>query len=388
MSLSQSSITVSDQRVDQARHGKTLICFLAVFAIAMAVRLVNLNQPLVDGFIDRQVHTAMMARNIARGESILYPQIDIGPFPSYYMLEFPGYAALAGFVADITGLPLDIVGRSLSAFCLALACLFLMDLVRRREGLRVACLAAVAMALMPVTIRYGRAFQPDSMMLCSLIAAVWCADRWAQGGKWFMLIAASVLTGYALLLKVISAYVLVPLFYLVWERCGWRFWRSPLVLTALMIAALPSLWWYFHAYEVASGLATVSTPFWKLHKWFAPDRLVQESTYRQLAFFIGLRVLTPVGLILAAVGLAVRSPNRLFHIWSLGLITYIPILARKLDHEHYYFAIVPVAAVFIARALAVLYRADLSKQFLLSGRGLAISAGIALVAINLISTLR
>src|SRR5207244_9214878 len=63
----------------------------AVLLVALAVRLVNLHQPLFENFIDRQVHTAMMARNLAEGGSVLYPEIDVGPFPAYYMLEFPVY---------------------------------------------------------------------------------------------------------------------------------------------------------------------------------------------------------------------------------------------------------------------------------------------------------
>src|SRR6058998_2885338 len=52
----------------------------SVCVIALSLRSVNLCQPLLENFIDRQIQTAMMARNLARDGSMLYPKVDIGPF--------------------------------------------------------------------------------------------------------------------------------------------------------------------------------------------------------------------------------------------------------------------------------------------------------------------
>src|SRR5262245_28296122 len=128
-----------------------------IFLLAIAVRLVNLDQPLLENFIDRQVHTAMMARNLTRNGSIFYPAIDIAPFPAYYMLEFPGYPALVITAATISGLELDVMGRLVSATAMATACLLIYDLMRRRDGQWAGILAGAALAVMPVTLRYGRA---------------------------------------------------------------------------------------------------------------------------------------------------------------------------------------------------------------------------------------
>ena len=185
----------------------------------------------------------------------------------------------------------------------------------------------------------------------------------------------------------------------------------------------------------------MSTPFWELQKWFSPTVLLHEQSYRQLAYFLGLRVLTPIGAVLFLVGAVVRTkglterpgssrslpsgqPNSslpvplgegcgtgktpkkqsvhhhpdsllrkeglpdacaqkersaLFHVWLVSLIAYFPILVRELDHEHYYLALAPVAAVFIARALVCLYSAQLSDRLHLTGRMAAVSlAGLLL----------
>jgi 4-amino-4-deoxy-L-arabinose transferase-like glycosyltransferase len=391
---------------------------LAVLLLASAVRLVNVRQPLVENFIDRQVHTAMMARNLARGGSVLYPEIDIGPFPAYYMLEFPGYPALAALAARLSGLPLDAAGRLVSIAATAVACVLLYALVRRRDGAAVACVAAAMLALMPVTVRYGRAFQPDATMLALLVAGVWAMDRWTERGERRYLALAALATAAALLLKVIAAYVLLPLAYLAWHRCGRGVLRRWDQWLALAVAVLPSLAWYVHAWHVAAGTTTVSTPFWHAHKWIALDRLADLSTYRQLAYFIGLRVVTPVGLVLAVAGALLRAsdashsgaraplspPGRgaggeglrrtgaapvaplLFHAWLGSLLTYFPILVRKLDHEHYYLALAPVASVFAARALCALAAAPMGARFYVTGSMAAFGLGAGLLATNLLAS--
>jgi hypothetical protein len=380
---------------------------LGIFVLGLAPRLIDLHQPLFENYIDRQVHTAMMARNLARGGSPLYPEIDIGPFPAYYMLECPIFPALAAGVSAITGLELDVSGRLVSAVAMAFACLLFYDLVRRHDRGVVAFLAAAALALMPVTIRYGREFQPDAMMFALLIAGVWAMDRWSEHGMRRWLFAAAVATSAALLLKVIVAYVLLPLAYLAWKRHGWSAARRWDLWAALVIAVAPSAAWYIHAWQVASGTVTVSTPFWEAHQWISLERFFDVATYRQLAYFIGWRVLTPIGVVLAILGTAVRAKltgteptntqrsalstrhsvlstrySMIFHIWLASLITYFPILVRKLDHEHYYLALAPVAAVFIARALVAIATAPLATQCYVSGRTAAVGLGVCLLALN------
>ena len=77
-----------------------------------------------------------------------------------------------------TGLSLEAAGRIVSALATALAAWGLFELARPREGRRVALLAVAAFAVFPLTIRYGRAFQPDAAMLGAVVAGLACWDRY------------------------------------------------------------------------------------------------------------------------------------------------------------------------------------------------------------------
>ncbi len=65
--------------------------FLVLLFIVVAIRLVNINMPILEGTAVRQIQTAMIARNLyTSGFNFLYPQVDFfGSDPGYFILEFP-----------------------------------------------------------------------------------------------------------------------------------------------------------------------------------------------------------------------------------------------------------------------------------------------------------
>ena len=108
---------------------------------------------------------------------LLWPQLDTAPFPNYFLVEPPIYESGVVVLKRATGLSLEEAGRILSALATALAALGLFVLARRREGALVAFLAVAAFAVFPLTIRYGRAFQPDAAMLGAVVLGLACWDR-------------------------------------------------------------------------------------------------------------------------------------------------------------------------------------------------------------------
>src|SRR4051794_3352303 len=149
----------------------------AVLAGTLLIRLIRVDQPITENYVGRQVPTAMVARNLERGRGFFHPQLDTAPFPNYFPVEPPVYQLLVVVLRSLTGWPLEASGRIVSAGATGLGALGLFVLVRKREGDRAALVAATAFALLPVTIRYGRAFQPDALMLGAVVLGLACWDR-------------------------------------------------------------------------------------------------------------------------------------------------------------------------------------------------------------------
>ncbi len=64
---------------DRLRTGGLLGLLLVV---SLMIRLLQLDQPIVENYVGRQIPTAMVARNLDRGSGFLRPQLDTGPFPT------------------------------------------------------------------------------------------------------------------------------------------------------------------------------------------------------------------------------------------------------------------------------------------------------------------
>jgi 4-amino-4-deoxy-L-arabinose transferase-like glycosyltransferase len=317
------------------------------------IRAASASQPLVENYVGRQVPTAMVARNLDRGSGFLWPQLDTAPFPNYFLVEPPLYEACVVLFERATGIGLTEAGRIFSAFATALAAWGLYVLARPREGARTALLAVAVLAIFPLTIRYGRAFQPDASMLGAVVAGLACWDRYQSQphGLWF--VAGWLLFAFGLALKITAAFLLVPL---VFGILGTR--RLATVIAALS-TLLPALVWYawaFHLLEApgGSGAAAQNQSIWLGLLWtstpFKPD------TLKWVGWFLVVRAFTPLGLGLALVGLwntarANRDCRRLWWTWGISGLAAMALLAEKLHHEYYWLIVAPVAAVGVARAL-------------------------------------
>src|SRR3954467_5344897 len=172
---------------DRENHRPALV-LTAVVISTVLIRLTKLDQPIVENYAGRQVPTAMVARNLDRGSGFLRPRLDTAPFPNNFVVEPPIYQAFAVAVQRATGCKPQAGGRLVSAAATGLAAWGLFGLIRRRDGDATAFAAVAALALLPVTLRYGRAFQPDSLMLGAILAGANCLDLWCQerGRGWLI----------------------------------------------------------------------------------------------------------------------------------------------------------------------------------------------------------
>ena len=335
--------------------------------LTFALRAVALDQPIVENYVGRQIPTAMVARNLERGSGFFRPQVETAPYPNLFLVEPPIYAAAVVGLRRATGLALEPAGRLVSALATTLAAWGLFGMARRREGGRAALLAIAAFAVFPLTLRYGRAFQPDALMLGTMVAGLRCWDEHEAGGGAAWLALGCALLATALALKIVSAYILLPLVAI--NRRPPR--RAKLMLAVALV--LPALCWYAHAAIVlreggGSRASADNGAIWL--RALIPSALFRLETLRDAARFLAIRAFTPLGLILALWGL--RGSDRLWRVWGVSALAALALLAAKLHHEYYWLALAPLAAIGVGRALT-----------LVADRRPALAAGVGLALVGL-----
>ncbi len=97
-------------------------------------------------------------------------------------------------------------------------------------------------------IRYGRAFQPDALMLGCILAGLRGWDEFEEQGNWRWAVFGGFVLATGLALKITTSWVLIPFVLIV------RRWPIAWRLAASAAMLVPALAWY--VYRLATACAT------------------------------------------------------------------------------------------------------------------------------------
>ena len=336
--------------------------------MAVAVRLIAINQPYIDNWSWRQSDVAAIARNYyENGFHFAYPQIDwAGDAPGYVGTEFPILPFLAAICYKLAGVH-EWIGRvqAIIFFAASLPCFFL--LVREISGELAATWALLFYSFAPLGLFAGREFMPDVPSLSLAISGLYFFLRWIENEEKRFFFSSAILISLSILIKLPSVLIGAPIACLtvaaVYDRrsillkeCDGH--RPPLQLLApfAAIALLPSAIWYWHAYEVAQK-------FYPHHFFGAGGiQIMSASWYWKIAKQMVTSSLTPLLFALALLGALVTSPVAaatrtrpvarstrrapLFHWWLGAMVVFIIVVGYGNRHQWYQLPLVPIAAAF------------------------------------------
>src|SRR5438552_17601832 len=237
---------------------------IAIGMLAVAVRLMFIDQPYVDHWSWRQSDVAGIARNFYDGGfRFAYPQIDwAGNATGYVGTEFPILPFLAAICYKVAGIH-EWIGRSQAVIFFAVSVPFFFLLVREVFDNTAAAWATFFFGFAPLNVFAGRSFMPDVPSLSLAIIGLYFFLCWIRDREWAPLLVAAIVISLCILIKATSIIVAVPLLYLAVAGIGdpgrreiklvtIRDCRSRLqLLLFAALAVLPSVAWYWHAYQIA-----------------------------------------------------------------------------------------------------------------------------------------
>lgn len=230
--------------------------------VALFMRLPGLTNPLLDFASFRQTYTAMIARNFYRhGMQILSPRLDIIGIQN--ISEFPIYPACIAVLYHIFG-EYEFLGRLFSIAC-GLGCIVYLYKLGVLFWSRLAgTLAGLSFAILPMAVYYTRTYQMDALMLVCSIASIYYLYRWYEIQRIYLFILAVFFFGLALLIKIPTLYLFLPMAYIFYLRFKHlqrtslhSFWKDASVLRLfssgvvfVVLAILPAFFWYFILPEI------------------------------------------------------------------------------------------------------------------------------------------
>lgn len=142
-----------------------------------------------------------------------------------------------GFIPFSVFLPQALAG--------VLAVLVIYALVRRHFGVSAGLLAALALAVSPISVVTNRNNTIDSTLVLTMLLGAWAIMRAAETGKWRWLLLCALSVGLGFNIKMLEAYLVVPAFGLLYLLAAPRkLWvRIGQLIVALALMLVISLSW-------------------------------------------------------------------------------------------------------------------------------------------------
>jgi 4-amino-4-deoxy-L-arabinose transferase-like glycosyltransferase len=333
----------------QNRHK---IMLIAIAVVAVAVRLIAIDQPYIDNWSWRQSDVAAIARNFyEHGFHFAYPQIDwAGDAPGYVGTEFPILPFLAALSYKLMGVH-EWIGRLQGVIFFAVSLPFFYLLVRDIFGRVAATWALFFYSFAPLSVVSSRQFMPDIPSLSLAVIGLYFFVRWINRAETKSLVVATMAISFSILIKLPTALVGLPLLFLSWEKWRWDFVRQPALWLFTVVALLPSAVWYWHAHEVAET-------FYPHHFFGAGGIQIENvSWYAKIARQIITSTLTPLLFLAAVIGsFAARRRKHagLLYGWLAAMILFIIFVGYGNRHQWYQLPLVPIAAAFGGAGCALL----------------------------------
>lgn len=383
-SVDANGVPSTATRESRLKDGFALALFCLAFAFNCFVVARWAGQPLLDQHNFRQTQTAISSFWMARGSGLAHwvnYETPVFGSPWQIPLEFPLFQWLVTGVHLLTGLPLDPLGRCLSAL-LFYAILWPLAMLLRDYGCNRRCfyLAAGLMLVSPVYLYWSRAFLIESTaLLLAFLFLAWFR-RYLLTQRLSYIALATAAGVLALLVKVTTMLPFAGAAGLMFvadavERKAWRQPRAslrtylPVVISAAICAAGLEAWLHHTAQLTASSYFGSPLVPARLHRWtygtlaqrFSADLWVDTLWKRAVSETIGGPLLLLVGL-LALFRLGPRQCRIPVILAVLFLLPLLVFTNLHIVHNYYLYA----NGVFLVLALALLlWRLSLKNSFFL-----------------------
>ena len=356
---------------------KYIIFFL--LGLAFLLRIYKVNSPIIGMASWRQADAAAISRNYFENDyRFLYPQVDWGGSSAGFVeTEFPLYSFAVALLYKIFGVS-ESYGRLLSIIFSLITLYFLYLLVLKLIDRKTALWSCFFFAILPPAVFFSRTFQPESLLLMSLVLGIYLFFQWTETNKLGYVIISSVFISLACLIKPPSLCIGLPLLYLAWQKFGKKVLTKGSFWLYGLLVLFPVGMWYFHAHNIflKHGL-TFGIWGYGTDKWGNWDLVFSLKFWNRILFMnIAEDYLTWPGFVIFIIGLLLKRKNhkeKFFDIWLIALFVYFVIVAGgNYYHLYYQLPFLFPATVYMGKVFARYFK----PRALYEKRSLFLSIGL------------
>jgi Dolichyl-phosphate-mannose-protein mannosyltransferase len=255
-------------------------------------------------------------------------------------------------------------------------------------------IAGLFVATGPTWLAMSTGLWPDAPPVFCGTLGLYLLARWVDEESTGHFVVAGCLVSLAILLKLTSLYLGLPVLFLFWVKYRQRCFEVPRLWFFVMLVLMAPVLWYAHAYRLflqyENTFGIIASGYMKFGNatLFADPRFYAKTFLRVVLFHT-----TPLGFLLMAIGIWLppdRPAAYLFHVWLAAVLMYFIVAAQGVYLGHYQYAlpIVPPAAALAGRGLVALFRRlEFERPIRVAASSRAVAfAALALLAANAIAS--
>lgn len=322
---------------------------VVLFGLGIGVRLFNLTNPPLDFHPTRQLLSALKARGMYYQSTPGLPdwqrKMAIQQWRLKAEVEPEVFERLVALTYRVTGVQLW-VPRVYASFFWLIGGVFLFLLVRDLASVDGAVAATAYFLFWPYGVIASRSFQPDILMIASIVIFWWSIRRWSKNQTWPWAVFAALAGGMAIYVKFVAAFFVVgAALPTALSTLGRRMIRNPQIWTMAVLGSLPATIYVYYGVVERSFLGR------QFGGRFIPSLLLSPLNYIQWAALAGVAAgtlavaLGLLGLLLAR-DRAVRA--LLIGLWVAYLLFGLIFDYHIATHDYYHLPLIPIVALSLA----------------------------------------
>jgi 4-amino-4-deoxy-L-arabinose transferase-like glycosyltransferase len=313
------------------------IIVVLIFFSALGIRLYDLTDVPLESHLVRQLRSLLIARSFYHGEGM----------GDASLIEPPIMEITSAFFYTLAGHEIPWVQRIISITFWMLGGLALFDLGKTISNKFGALISIVYYFFLPFSIITSRYMMPDPMMAACTVLAIWTLVRWEKQRTMRWAVAAGLVTGYALLVKSVAGFILLPAFALFTLQVLpiKSLLKDKQVWTIIGLTALPSLIFYIFGIFILGTLAS------QFQNRFFLNLLVDPAHYLRWLNVINNKL--EIGIvIIALISLTLIKEKKYQYLllgWWIGFVIYGLVFPYHIwTHDYYHMPLVPIVALSLS----------------------------------------
>lgn len=325
------------------------ICLVGIFVLGTSLRFIDLTDPPLDYFPQRQERAAIIARAIYYQ---LLPSADPSTRAQATYLaatmdprEPSVFESLVAVTYLVTGGEHLWVARIYAILFWLLGGVALYLLASRMTSLLAAIVPLIVYFFLPWSVIFSRIFQPDLIMVMLTLWAAYSLYRWSEALTWKWAILSGLIAGVAIYIKLPAIFPLgLMLLGITLSTLGIKKALASLQVWVMLVLflALSVIYYLFIIPGYSQGWLNFTLSL--VSKWLQPSFYIQWIIFAGGLVDLGIAFVSFVG-----VWLLPRKP-RIFalSLWAGYILYGLAFPYHITTHEYYSIPLIPAVALSLA----------------------------------------